>query len=82
MFLFIYIFCCVFQRKCKATELYNTHVSPSASEPVNVDSHAQKTSQQGLDQGKPNLFDVAQKQVTTVPQVLDQDKLIMCGFNK
>ena len=58
-----YILISCLQRKEKAKELYNTHIAPNSSDPVNVDSHAQKMTGQGLEQAKPNLFDVAQKQV-------------------
>ena len=51
--------------KTTANAILEKHLSPGASEPVNVDSHARQAAQDGLDrnQADPDLFSAAQKQI-------------------
>ncbi|XP_050050229.1 regulator of G-protein signaling loco-like [Dermacentor andersoni] len=51
------------ERKVAATAIYQKHLGPGAPEPVNVDSRAQLSVQEGLEEAAPDLFVPAQKQI-------------------
>ena len=62
--MFNHNFFVILQRQSVAKELFEKHLSSHASEAVNVDSHARQVTQVGLDAAAPDLFDVAQMQVS------------------
>ena len=62
--MFNHNFFVILQRQSVAKELFEKHLSSHASEAVNVDSHARQVTQVGLEAAAPDLFDVAQMQVS------------------
>lgn len=51
------------ERKAKATEIFERHLSATAGDPVNVDSQARQMTQAGVDDAAPDLFKSPQTQV-------------------
>ncbi|GAB1610355.1 regulator of G-protein signaling 12-like isoform X3 [Argonauta hians] len=53
-----------------ANHIFQKHLSPAASEPVNVDSSARQMAEQQLEKPSPTMFDAAQQQIF---QLMKQD---------
>ena len=51
------------ERRLAANEILARHLSPGASDPVNVDSHACSAAHDGLEAAEPGLFEPAQRQI-------------------
>ncbi|XP_064600347.1 regulator of G-protein signaling loco-like [Liolophura sinensis] len=58
------------ERKVKAKEIYDKHVSSKAVDPVNIDSQARQRCEEHLELPSPEMFDVAQQQIF---QLMKQD---------
>ena len=54
------------QRKSKAKEIYDKHVSVRACECVNIDSVARKAVESQLENPTPQAFDIPQQQVSVL----------------
>ena len=51
------------KRMSESAALWTRFLSPTADDPVNVDSNAKSAAEKYLDTPTPNMFDVAQRQV-------------------
>ena len=62
--LYVLLFDIFLQRKSKAKEIFDQYVSVRGSNSVNIDSTARKQAEVQLDNPTPQMFEVAQAQVS------------------
>lgn len=70
------------ERIAEAERIFRQHLGTGAPEAVNVDAQGRQTAEQGLVEGRPDLFDIAQKQIFNLMKFDSYPRFLKCQLYK